>query len=101
YTVSDGQGGTNLGTVAVFLNSNIFDQTNPVTMALGSTNVLANFFGIPGDQYTVERSTNLTLVLVWVPISTNPAPPNGSFQVRDDFQDLGLPVPPLPSPVFY
>jgi phospholipase C len=78
-----------------------FDQTNRVTLNISTTNVALNFFGVAGDQYIVERSTNLTCGSCWVPISTNTAPANGPFAVKDNFQDLGVPLPPLPQSVYY
>jgi hypothetical protein len=100
YTVSDSQGWTSIGTVYIIMNNNIVGQCN-VNLNVSSTNVTANFFGVPGFQYTVERSTNLTQGLGWVPISTNIAPTNGLIQVVDDFQDLGIPIPPVPSSAYY
>ena len=100
YTVSDGQGGTNVAALAILLNNNIIGQSN-VRLTISSTNVAANFFGVPGFKYTVQRSTNLTQGLGWVPISTNTAPIGGLIQVLDGFQDLGIPVPPVPANVFY
>jgi len=101
YAVSDGQGGTNIGTVLVKLSSTIFDQTNVVTMSFAATQVTVNFYGIPGTPYIVERSTNLISGSGWVPISTNTAPANGLFQIQDNFHDLGIPIPPVPTSVFY
>ncbi|HTR41576.1 MAG TPA: cadherin-like domain-containing protein, partial [Pseudomonadales bacterium] len=101
YTVSDGQGGTNVGTVSIVVNnSNLFGQTSP-QLAVTGTNATVTFFGIPGYQYIVDRSTNLMTGSGWVPISTNTAPTDGVIKIMDDFRDLGIPVPPLPSPVFY
>ena len=100
YTVSDGQGGTNVATVSIIMSNNIVGQTN-VRLNVSTTNVTANFFGIPGFRYTVDRSTNLSLGLGWLPISTNTAPTNGLIQVIDDFENLGISTPPVPSPAFY
>ena len=101
YAVNDGLGGTGTGLVLVKSVNDIFNFTNPATLVHSSTNVTAIFYGIPGSQYTVLRSTNLTGAASWVSISTNTAPTNGLFQVKDDFHDLGRPVPPLPGSVFY
>jgi len=68
---------------------------------VAAASVTANFFGVPGFQYVVQRSTNLVTGAGWVPISTNTAPPDGLIQVQDTFQGLGIPVPPVPSPVYY
>ena len=100
YTVSDSQGWTSIGKVLIIINNNIVGQTSPILL-ITSTNVTATFFGVPGYQYTVERSTNLVHGLGWVTISTNTAPVNGVFQVIDNFQDLGIPIPPVPSSAYY
>jgi hypothetical protein len=101
YAVSDGQGGTALGSVFIIVNSGGITGQNNVNLNITSTNVTANFFGVPGDRYAVDRSTNLSVGSGWVPISTNIAPSNGLIQVIDTFQDLNVPIPPLPSPAFY
>ena len=100
YTVSDGHGGTAIGQMVIILNNNIVGQSN-VKLNVSSTNVTANFFGWPGFQYTVQRSTNLTQGSGWVSISTNTAPASGLIQVQDGFQDLGIPVPPGPASAYY
>ena len=105
YTVSDGFGGLSTGTVTILLttnvlNANITGQSN-VKLNVAAASVTANFFGVPGFQYVVQRSTNLVTGAGWVPISTNTAPPDGLIQVQDTFQGLGIPVPPVPSPVYY
>jgi phospholipase C len=102
YTVSDGHGGTSLGTVLIVMESNLIGQTN-VNLILSSTNATLNFFGVPGFQYAVERSTNLApgVGLGWVSINTNVAPSNGIIPVKDDFHDLGIQIPPLPATAFY
>jgi hypothetical protein len=101
YTVCDALGQTSIGTVLITINNNnIVGQTN-VNLTVSSTNVTANFFGVPGFRYTVDRSTNLTQGLGWVPISTNTAPANGLMQVVDNFQDLGIPIPPVPASAYY
>jgi hypothetical protein len=100
YTVGDSQGNKAIGTVYIFLNNNVVGQTS-TNLIITSTGITANFFGVPGLQYTVERSTNLIQGLGWVSISTNTAPVNGLMQVIDSFKDLGIPVPPGPSAAYY
>jgi len=39
--------------------------------------------------------------LGWVPISTNVAPGSGIMQIKDSYQDLGIPVPPGPPSAYY
>ncbi|PWU18706.1 MAG: hypothetical protein C5B50_08400 [Verrucomicrobia bacterium] len=93
YNVRDVHGQPGFGTVLIVLSNNIVGQTN-VNLSVTSSNVTANFFGVPGYRYTVERSTNLTQGLGWVPISTNTAPAGGLMQAIDNFRDLGLSNPP-------
>jgi hypothetical protein len=100
YTVTDNHGGTNSGLVSLLLTANVPGQSN-VKLAVSATNVTASFFGVPGFQYVVQRSTNLVSGAGWVPISTNTAPPDGLIQVVDTFQGLGITPPPVPSPVYY
>ena len=91
YTVTDGHGGTNAGTVSIIMNNNVVGQSN-VKLNIGTTNVVASFFGVPGFRYAIDRSTNLTTGEGWVSISTDTAPPAGLIQVQDNFQDLGIPT---------
>ena len=103
YTVSDGHGSTATGNVLITINnSGLVGQQN-ANLIVGTASVTANFFGVSGYRYAVDRSTNLTAGagLGWVPISTNTAPAGGLIQILDNFQDLGIPIPPLPSQVFY
>ena len=100
YTVSDGHGSTATGTVVIILDNNIVGQTN-VKLSISNVNVTANFFGWPGFRYSVERSTNLVQGAGWVTISTNTAPANGLIQIIDNFQDLGIQVPPVPASAYY
>jgi hypothetical protein len=102
YKVSDGQGDTALGTVVITMNNNLTGQASP-NLVFGPTSVTGSFFGVPGYRYAVDRSTNLSpgVGLGWVSISTNTAPAGGLFQVTDTFHDLNIPIPPLPSSVFY
>ncbi len=72
-----------------------------VALVVSRANITANFVGVPALQYTVERSTNLTQGLGWVPISTNTGPATGLIQITDDFHDLGIPIPPVPASAFY
>jgi len=102
YTVSDGQGGVSLGTVMIVVNTNYVTPPS-LPVILSTTNAVVNFFGVPGAQYEVDRSTNLTpgAGLGWVSISTNIAPVSGIIQVNDSFQNLGIQVPPTPPASYY
>ncbi len=100
YTVKDAVGQTAIGTVLIVINNDATGQTSP-KLVVTSTSVTATFFGVPGYRYTVDRSTDVTQGLGWVPIRTLTAPANGVMQVVDTFQDLGIPVPPLPAAAYY
>jgi len=102
YAVSDGQGGVSLGTIMIVVNTNYVTPPS-IPVILSTTNAVVNFFGVPGAQYEVDRSTNLTpgLGMGWVPISTNVAPVSGIIQVNDTFQNLGIQTPPTPPASYY
>jgi len=93
YTVQDGFGGTNSGTVLISIVA-----TNPGQSQIVFTGgtAIVTFAGIPGYSYTAERATNVTFTGLLRTWTTN-APTNGVFQVVDDFSDLGEP----PSQAFY
>jgi hypothetical protein len=65
------------------------------------TNAIATFMGLPNFPFTLQRSTNLTQGAGWISISTNVARADGKIFVIDNFQDLGVPIQPAPSPAFY
>jgi len=99
YSISDGQGGTNIGYVNIVIQGSV-TGTNSITghdfTSPYSNTVTA--YGIPYFYYTLERSTNLTSP-VWVDVSTNQAAANGIINAVDTFWDLGG-VKPSPS-AFY
>ena len=99
YSISDGQGGTNIGYVNIVIQGSV-TGTNSITghdfTSPYSNTVTA--YGIPYFYYTLERSTNLTSP-VWVDVSTNQAAANGAINAVDTFWDLGG-VKPSPS-AFY
>ena len=99
YSISDGQGGTNLGYISIVIQGSV-TGTNSITghdfSSPYSNTVTA--YGIPYFYYTLERSTNLTSP-VWVDVSTNQAATNGVINAVDTFWDLGG-VKPSPS-AFY
>jgi hypothetical protein len=101
YTARDNFGGTNTGTVVILLNNTNRTGQTSATVATTDTNATVTFFGVAGYQYATDRSTNLTTGLGWVPVSTNTPTTSGVIQVTDDFSNIGLTPPPIPSPVFY
>ena len=94
YSVSDGQGGTNIGYINIVVVSSV-TGTNSITSITGGNPNGLTAYGIPGFTYITERSTNLT---DWVEISTNTAATNGVISVSDSFSDLGGSAP---SSAFY
>ena len=75
-------------------SSNPFPGPIP-TVSVGAGTATLNFTGVPGTSYSLLRSTNL---LNWLTIYTTNAPAGGTFNVTDDFSDLGGQQPPT---VFY
>jgi hypothetical protein len=101
YTVMNTNSGcTGSGLVLVHASAAQIGQTN-ATISTTTTNVTISYFGVPGYVYIAQRSTNIADVQGWVNISTNTAPAGGIFQVIDDFHDLQIVVPPIPTPAFY
>ena len=99
YSISDGQGGTNIGYVDIVIQSSV-TGTNSIT-AHDFTSPYSNTitaYGIPTFYYVLERATNLTSP-VWVDVQTNQAATNGVINAADTFWDLGG-VKPSPS-AFY
>jgi autotransporter-associated beta strand protein len=90
YSISDGQGGTNVGLVNVAVV--VMDVTGQATGSVLVSGGLATvgFAGLPGYTYNVQRSTNLT---EWVTIWTTNAPDGGMFQYTDAFGDLDVAPP--------
>jgi hypothetical protein len=86
YTIQDGNGGTNTGSVYLVL---VGSSGQGVSVSPNTNSTLnVTFFGIPGQTYVVERATNIATP-VWVDISTNTAPTQGVFSITDDFS-VGL-----------
>jgi GH25 family lysozyme M1 (1,4-beta-N-acetylmuramidase) len=91
YTISDGHGATASSTVDILpMPAPQFSGSPTVS----SNSVTVHFTGGVGSVYYLERSTDLT---VWVTISSNTVPSNGSVDYLDDFHDLAGP----PSAAFY
>ena len=95
YTVSDGRGGTGIGTVNVILTPGSDEQTqNTVSITSSGADVIVRFAGIPGRTYRIETTADLTPPITWTPHPAGPlvAGANGVIQLTD-------PAP--PSPRFY
>jgi hypothetical protein len=84
YTVQDGYGGTNSGTVLVSVAA-----TPTQSQVVLSNGVATVIFGVvPGFSYTADRATNVFFTGVLRTWITN-APPDGLFRIGDDFSDIG------------
>jgi hypothetical protein len=90
YTISDGQGGTNVGYVNIVFSTNAVTGQPTGIMVTGGNAVTVNFAGIPGYGYGVQRSTNL---VDWTTIWTTNAPTGGVFNYTDNYGDLGGTAP--------
>ena len=87
YSISDGQGGTNIGYVNLVVNLSVTGTNSIVGIGIGNPTTL-RAYGIPGYTYITERATNLAPP-IWVDIATNTAATNGVINVFDTFWDLG------------
>ena len=91
YTLSDGQGGTAVGTVTIAVSSSpLFGQVQTFNPVIGRPVLV--FLGHPGYTYSVQRTTSLSPEN-WVSIWTTNAPAAGMFNYTDDFVDLGGTAP--------
>ena len=84
YTVDNGHGSTDSGTITVTVAA-----TGGVakTIVVSGNTATIKFFGIPGIQYDVQRTTSLTEQVNWVTLTTDsPLSPgtDGSFTFTDD-----------------
>ncbi len=92
YAIADGYGGTNIGCINVVIQTSVTGTNSITGITTGNTNVVSAY-GIPGYNYILERSTNLSPA-VWIDISTNTAATNGVINAADTFWDLGGVPPP-------
>ena len=82
-TISDGNGGTVVGTINVTISEAPSGESgNGVSMTVqpGSGDVDLVFLGIPGVSYDIQRSFDL---IIWTTISTGPAAANGAITYTD------------------
>ncbi len=75
FTVSDGKGGTAVGTVNVTVSAVVNQQTPSISFSGGSVNL--GFWGVPGTTYTVQRSTDLA---VWTDLTPTVAANDANTQ---------------------
>lgn len=67
------------------------------TVSLASGKAAVVMSGISGNQYSVQRATNVTFTLGISNFPAATAPANGSVSVMDNFSDLGV----VPKAAFY
>jgi hypothetical protein len=89
YTVSDGNGGTDTATVTI----NVVPQggiAKTITVT-GTQSVSVKFYGIPGIQYDVQKSTDLGDPNGWQTLNLTPISPeaDGSFGINDTLTGNG------------
>jgi len=85
YTISDGNGGTAIGTVNVTVSSNTGLSPNVVigpTFDAGTGTFSVTFAGIPGIEYTVEYAVD-SAAPPWTKLENVTAGSNGLFTVTD------------------
>ena len=98
YAINDGHGGTGVGMIKITVNPFVSGQQSAAPLTVSGGTVTTVFFGIPGNTYEVQRSTNLVSGIGWVNILTNTVSTNGVFSLTDHFTDLGGI---LPSAAYY
>jgi hypothetical protein len=90
YTLEDGRGGTNTGTVVVTVTSTNAPSQNEVSIALTPNGRLIQFAGIPGQDYIVQSATAASGP--WSNLSPPiAAGPTGIIE----YEDTTTPVPPV------
>jgi hypothetical protein len=81
YTITGSSGRTATAAVLVRivpLSDPSFNRMSRITAA--GPNAKVTFVGIPGKNYTLERSIDL---VHWVPVQSRPIPANGVLELRD------------------
>jgi len=82
YTVSDGYGGTAVGTVNVVINSSVAAQQGQNQLSVPQMingNVVLSYLGIPGYTYALDWTHSLSTPITWLPLLTNAAAGNGAL----------------------
>ncbi|MDB6123880.1 MAG: putative outer rane autotransporter [Pedosphaera sp.] len=101
YTIHDGQGGTNSGTVIISLLPAVFGSASG-NVTVTATNVTAVLSGIADYNYSVQRATNVNFTLGVTNFPPVTAPASGQITNIDDFSDLfGSPNINVPDAAYY
>lgn len=82
FTISDGRGGTAVGTVLVNVTNGQSQNMVSWVHDAGAGTLTVTFAGIPGYTYRVQYATTLSPA-DWTDLSTNTAPAHGQFQIVD------------------
>jgi Bacterial Ig domain len=83
YTISDGRGGTGTANIEVFVYSGALPSKNQVLLAPTADGYKVRFAGVPGRQYIIQRTTDLTPPVVWTSLQTLTAPAHGIMEYDD------------------
>jgi hypothetical protein len=90
YTVVDGHGGTNTGTITLTYNTTGgVTGTNSIAKIVTGNPTTLTAYGVVNYTYITQRSTNM---VNWVDVQTNIAT-DGAITVTDCFSDLGSQAP--------
>ncbi len=83
FTISDGRGGTAVGTVLVSVTNGQTQNIVGASYDSGAGAMIITFAGIPGYSYRVQYATTLTPPADWADLSTNLVPPAGIFSITN------------------
>jgi len=79
YVIADTGGNTATGiiTATVLANTSSGGSYNQLAVATMGSEVRLSYLGIPGTNYALEVTHDLTPPITWTPVITNPAAANG------------------------
>ena len=92
YSISDGQGGTNVGYINIVMSGVSLTGTNSIASISNGYPTIITAYGVIGESYATERTTNLSPA-AWAILATNLVDTNGVISVSDYFGDLGSNAP--------
>jgi len=79
-SITDGYGGTNYQTVNIAI---VFPGISFVPGPDSGGGITLNLTGVPGQNYVLETTTNITQPVIWLPVATNILGINGVWQYTD------------------
>lgn len=77
YVLADAGGNTTTGTIIVAITSQGISFNQMSITPLGGGDLQISFLGVPGTNYAMEVTHDLTPPVTWVPLVTNVAAANG------------------------